>query len=93
MTKWDDLALRAGRHNITNLHGAIRHNDSIDQQFDQLAPLAEIQMVQRWCNARTECLQAICQADQVQMLLRLCVQVIAILQHQSASRVSRTFGK
>jgi hypothetical protein len=75
MTKWDDLALRAGRHNIANLHGTIRHNDPIDQQLDQLAPLAEIQMIQGWCNPLTERAQALRQAHQVQMLLRLRVQV------------------
>jgi hypothetical protein len=80
MTKWDDLALRAGRHNIAYLHGTIRHNDTIDQQLDQLAPLAEIQTVQDWCNPRTERAQALRQAHQVQTLLRLRVQVAQLRQ-------------
>jgi hypothetical protein len=41
MTKTDVLALEAGGEHVTNLDLVARHDDPVDEQFDQLPPLIE----------------------------------------------------
>ena len=75
MTKWAGFALRSRRHHITNLDGTVGHNHPINQELDQLAPLRAIQFVQGRRNALAERAQPIRQANQVQVLLGLRVQL------------------
>jgi hypothetical protein len=41
MTKPDVLALGAGGEDVANLDLVARHDDPVDEQFDQLPPLIE----------------------------------------------------
>jgi len=59
MTKWDRFAGWPCRDNIADLHSTIGHNHPVNQEFDQVAPLREIQLLQRWRYPLAEGAQAL----------------------------------
>lgn len=71
MTKPDVLAPGAGRQHVADLDLVVRHDDTVDQQLDQLSPLVEGRRLQPGRDPLAERLERRRQAEHLAEPLRL----------------------
>jgi hypothetical protein len=71
LAKADGLGVRTGGDDIADLDVAIHHDDAIDEQFDQLAPLFEGRAGQTSLDALAERLDGLHHAGDLRLAIGL----------------------
>src|SRR6266545_5889744 len=79
MTKGGSFSRRTGWQDIPDLDLTVRDDDTIDEQFDQLPPLGEIQAVQGRVDALAEVADSFGQFGHIDLALRLRIQLAQLL--------------
>jgi hypothetical protein len=79
MTKAHFFTSRAGRDDVTNLDLAIIDDHTINQQFDQLPALGEVELIQSWLQPLAKVFNACRQCGHIQLFLRLRFQLVELL--------------
>ena len=77
MAKADGFGARAGGDDVADLDVAIRHDDAVDEQFDQLAPLREGRAGQTGLDALAERLDGAHHAGDLRLAIGLRRELLA----------------
>lgn len=79
MTKAGDRPGWTDRDDITDFNLLIVDHDPVNQQFDELATLGEVQLVQGRLESLAEVLNIDGERGQINLFLRLCIQLTELL--------------
>jgi len=79
MTKEGIFTVRVGGNYIADFDLAIVNNNSVNEQFNQLAALSKVKRIQGWLNFPAKVLDVLSQLEQVELLLGLRLQLAQLL--------------